>query len=119
LFLMILSNQNFLLSLFADFPILVLLCKFWKYKRMIKILTSYAITMLLWCLLSEQWNLCEHIKLCKTNITCNVTCFPRTWRHKTFHFTVLFSTATFEIQRCLFSAYMTSFPAYHFPVLFK
>jgi hypothetical protein len=26
LFLMILSNQNFLLSLFADFPILVLLC---------------------------------------------------------------------------------------------
>ena len=35
------------------------------------------------------------LKLCKTNITCNVTCFPRTCRHKTFHFTVLFQTATF------------------------
>ena len=31
---------------------------------------------------------------------------------KTFHFPVLFQTATFEIQRCLFSAY-------HFPVLFQ
>jgi hypothetical protein len=57
-------------------------------------------------------------KLCKTNITGNVTCFPRTWRHKTFHFTVLFQTATFEMQRNLFSAYVTSFSAYHFPVLF-
>jgi hypothetical protein len=41
-------------------------------------------------------------------LKCNVTCFPRTWRHKTFHFTVLFQTATFEMQRYLFSAYMTS-----------
>jgi hypothetical protein len=54
LFLMILSNQNFLLFLFTDFPRLILLCSFWKYKRMIKILTSYAMTMILWCLLSEQ-----------------------------------------------------------------
>jgi hypothetical protein len=59
------------------------------------------------------------LKLCKTNITCNVTCLPRTWRHKTFHFTILFQTATFEMQRYLSSAYMTSFPAYHFPVLKK
>jgi hypothetical protein len=76
-------------------------------------------TMILWCLLSEQWNLYKHIKICKTNITCNVICFPRTWRHKTFHFTVLFQTATFEMQRYLFSAYVTSFSAYHFPVLFQ
>jgi hypothetical protein len=54
LFLMILSNQNFLLTIFADFPRLILLCSFWKYKRMIKILTSYTMTMVLWCLLSEQ-----------------------------------------------------------------
>ena len=59
------------------------------------------------------------LKLCKTNITCNFTCFPPTWRHKTFHFTVLFQTATFEMQRYLFSAYITSFFAYHFPVLFE
>jgi hypothetical protein len=46
--------------------------------------------------------------------------------HKTFHFTVLFQTATFEMQRYYlfsadmtsFSAYMKSFSAYHFPVLF-
>jgi hypothetical protein len=62
LFLMVLSNQNFLLSMFADFPRLILLCYFRKYKRMIKILTSYAMTMILWCLLSEQWNLYKHIK---------------------------------------------------------
>jgi hypothetical protein len=30
------------------------------------------------------------VKLCKTNITGNITCFPRTWRHKKFHFTVFF-----------------------------
>jgi hypothetical protein len=42
LFLMILSNQNVLLSMFADFPRLILLCYFWKYKRMIKILISHA-----------------------------------------------------------------------------
>jgi hypothetical protein len=109
LFLMILSNQNFLLSVFANFPRLI---------PMIQILTSYAMTMILWCLLSEQWNLYINIlKLCKTNITCNVACFPRTWCHKTFHFTVLFQTATFEIQRYLFSVYVTSFSAYHFPVL--
>jgi hypothetical protein len=60
LFLMILWNQNVLLSMFADFPRLI----------------------------------------------------PHTWRHKKFHFTVLFQTATFEMQRNLFSAY-------HFPVLFK
>ena len=83
---------------------------------MIKILTLYAMTMILWCLLSEQWNLYKHIK---TNITCNVTCFPRTWRHKTFHLIVLFQTATFEIQRYLFSTYMTSFSAYNFPELFQ
>ena len=47
-------------------------------------------TMILWCLLSEQWNLINILNLCKTNITCNVTCYPRTWRHKTCHFTVLF-----------------------------
>jgi hypothetical protein len=70
-------------------------------------------TMIFWCLLSEQWNLYRHIKICKTNITCNVTCFPGKWRHKTFHFTVLFQTATFEMQRYLFSAYVTSFSAYH------
>jgi hypothetical protein len=60
LFLMILWNQNVLLSMFADFPRLI----------------------------------------------------PHTWRNKKFHFTVLFQTATFEMQRNLFSAY-------HFPVLFK
>jgi hypothetical protein len=49
----------------------------------------------------------------------HVTCFLRTWCHKAFHFTVLFQTATFEMQRYLFSAYITSFSAYHFPVLFK
>jgi hypothetical protein len=59
------------------------------------------------------------LKLCKTNITCNVTCFSCTWRHKTFPFTVLFQTATFEMQRHLFSAYMTSFPPYRFPLLFQ
>ena len=59
------------------------------------------------------------LKLCKTNITCNITCFPRTWCHKTFHFTVLFQTTTFEIQRYLFSGYMTSFSAYHLPVVLK
>ena len=32
-------------------------------------------------------------------LKCNITYFPRTWCHKTFHFTVLFQTATFEIQR--------------------
>jgi hypothetical protein len=62
LFLMILSNQNFLLFLFTDFPRSILLCLFWKYKRMIKILTSYAMTMILWCLLSEQWNIYKHVK---------------------------------------------------------
>jgi len=86
---------------------------------MITILTSYAMTMILWCLLSEQWNLYKILKICKMNITCNVSCFPRTWRHKTFNFTVLFQTATFEMQRYLFSAYMTSFSAYHFPVFFR
>jgi hypothetical protein len=40
LFLMILSNPNFLLSMFADFPRLILFWYFWKYKRMIKILTD-------------------------------------------------------------------------------
>ena len=39
------------------------------------------------------------LKLCKANITCNVTCFPRTSRHKTFHFTVLFQTATLLVFR--------------------
>jgi hypothetical protein len=47
LFLMIFSNQNFLFSIFVDFPRLILLCEFWKYKRMIKVLTSYAMTMIL------------------------------------------------------------------------
>jgi hypothetical protein len=51
-----------------------------------------VVAMVLWCLLSEQWNLYNILKLCKTNITCNVTCFPRTWRHKKFHFIVLFSS---------------------------
>jgi hypothetical protein len=63
LFLMILSNKNFLFSMFADFPRLILLCYFWKYKIMIKILTSYAMTMILWCLLWEQWNIYKHIKI--------------------------------------------------------
>ena len=67
----------------------------------------------MWCLLSEQWNLYKHSE------TCNLTCFPRTWRHKTSHFTVLFQTATFEMQRYLFSPCMTSFFAYHIPVLFQ
>jgi hypothetical protein len=58
LFLMILSNPNFLLSMFADFPRLILLSYFWKYKRMIK--TSYAMTMILCCLLSGQGNLYKH-----------------------------------------------------------
>jgi hypothetical protein len=35
--------------MFADFPRLILLCLYWKYKRMIKILTSYGMTMILWC----------------------------------------------------------------------
>jgi hypothetical protein len=46
--------------------------------------------------------------------------------HKTFHFTVLFQTATFEMQRHLFSAYVTSFSTYvtsfsvyQFPVPFQ
>jgi hypothetical protein len=34
---MILSNMNFLLSMFAGLPRLILLFQFWKYKRMIKI----------------------------------------------------------------------------------
>jgi hypothetical protein len=59
------------------------------------------------------------LKLSKTNITCNVTCFPRIWRHKTFHFTVLFQTATFEMQRYLFSAYMTSFSCLSFSRTFS
>jgi hypothetical protein len=33
------------------------------------------------------------------SLKCNVTCFSSTWRYKTFHFPVLFQTATFEIQR--------------------
>jgi hypothetical protein len=120
LFLMILSNPNFLLSMFADFPRLILFWYFWKYKRMIKILTDAP--WLWYCGVYSQ-NSETYInifKLCKTNITCNVTCFPRTWRHKTFHFTVFFfSNATFEMQRYLFSAYVTSFSAYSFPVLLK
>ena len=39
-------------------------------------------------------------------------CLSRKCRHKTFHATVLFQTATFEMQRYLFSAYQ-------FPVLLK
>jgi hypothetical protein len=38
--------------------------------------------------------------------------------HDTIHFIVHFQTATFEMQRYLSSAYVTSFSAYHFPVLF-
>ena len=75
---------------------------------MIKILTSYAMTMMLWCLISEQWNLYKHIKTVKRKylamllvfrihdvirhfilpyffklqcLKCNATCFLRTWRH--------------------------------------
>ena len=93
---------------------------------MIKILTSYDMTMILWCYSQNSEIYISILQLCKTNITCNFTSFPRTWRHTTFNFTVLFQTATFEMQRYLFSAYVTSFSAcvtsfsaYHFPVLFK
>jgi hypothetical protein len=75
--------------------------------------------MVLWCYSQNSEIYINILKLCKTNITCNVTCFPRTRRHKTFHFTVLFQTATFEMQRNLFFAYVTLFSAYHFPVLLK
>ena len=50
-------------------------------------------------------------------LKCNITYFPRTWCHKTFHFTVLFQTATFEIQRLKCNG--ACFPRIIFPYFFK
>ena len=36
-----------------------------------------------------------------TTLEISVSCFSSTWRYKTFHFPVLFQTATFEMQRYL------------------
>ena len=88
---------------------------------MFKILTAYAMTMIMWCLLSEQWNLYKHInilKLCKTNITCNVTCFPCTWRHQTFHFTVLFQMELLKCNVTCFPRTWRHFPRNIFPYFF-
>ena len=86
---------------------------------MIKIPTSYAVTMILWCLLPEQWNIYKHIKTLWNEHNLQRYMFSAYMTHKTSHFTELFQTATFEMQRYLFSRTWRHFPRIMFPYFYK
>jgi hypothetical protein len=70
----------------------------WKFRKIIKLVKNrvwrkwfFLHTPWLWyCgVYSQNSEIYINIlKFCKTNITCNVACFPRTWRHKKFHLIV-------------------------------